>query len=158
MVLRVLTNINFICKRTPYKVGKEKPEKGEIGSLDNIYFEHIEAFFPFENYPFWVAPFEICANIGNLYFEDISVETKDKRKLNSLINVGPKSARDKENEYFDPYLNCKVNTIHIKNIRINDVEPENVTELIKEVNFNSLYPEAPSTGKGEIEKIIYEKA
>ena len=51
-----------------------------------------------------------------------------------------------------------MNTIHIKNIRINDVEPENVTELIKEVNFNSLYPEAPSTGKGEIEKIIYEKA
>lgn len=85
------------------------------------------------------------------------METKERRKLPSLINVGPKSAKIGETEYFDPYFSCKVNNIHLKNIRINGAKPDDISELVKEVNFDSLYSEASSTGKGEINKIIYEK-
>lgn len=85
------------------------------------------------------------------------METPEGAPLSSFIKVGPKSARVGNIETFDPYLSCDVNMLSLKNIRINDVQPEDITPYIEEIVFDPLYEDGPSTAQGTVGQIAYQR-
>ena len=148
--------------QTPRYKLTESPEKGDVGSGDNIYFEDIvidltepidkvREYLESDPVTGSIAGFEIGANIGNLYFENIDITLhRDEFPMSFLACVGPKSVRAWESEFFDPYINCTVENIYLKNVK---VSPENTENYIHEIVFNDIYNDGTATGKGTIKNI-----
>lgn len=156
--------------QTPaYHVDSQQPERGAVGSCDNLFFEDIESeltspaegFRPYmESDPVTgsFAAFEINANIGRISFENIRLTLSDRFPMSFLIAAGPKSVRAGEDgkiEVFDPYVGCEVDTIELKNIEINGKKPEDITPFLHEIVFDHLYDDTPSTARGVIRRIEY---
>ncbi len=159
--------------QTPaYHVETQQPERGAAGSADCLYFEHIEIDLdsPADRFREYMesdpvvgtfAAFEINANIGRIEFEDISLTRYDRFPMSFLIAVGPKSIRRGEDgkiEVFDPYIGCEVGSIALENITVNGVRPGDIRPFIREIVFDRLYDDAPSTARGVIRSIKYEKS
>lgn len=161
--------------QTPgYHVDRDEPEKGAIGSGDNIFFENLtidldrpcDLFKPYlESDPVTgsFAAIEINANIRRLSLENVNLKLYDHYPMSFLIAVGPKSVRldageDKGKlEVFDPYFGCEVGVIELKNITVNGVKPDDISPYIREIVFDHLYDDEPSTARGSVGEIIYEK-
>lgn len=161
--------------QTPaYNVDTQKPEKGSVGSGDNIFFENLtidldmpcDKFKPYlESDPVTgsFAALEINANIGRLSLENVDLKLYDHFPMSFLIAVGPKSVRrgtgeqEGKIEVFDPYVGCEVGVIELKNITINGIKPDDITPYIHEIVFDHLYDDAPSTARGSVREIIYRK-
>ena len=47
--------------------------------------------------------------------------------------------------------------IKLEDIQINGIAPSDISPYVKEIVFDRLYDDIPSTGYGKIEKIIYKK-
>ena len=58
-------------------------------------------------------------------------------------------------EVFDPYFSSVAENIYLENITINGENPKDITEYIKEITFDNLYSDIPSTASGKIKNIIY---
>ena len=168
VVLKNFTGVNVfkMYYQTPtYKI-PDSPEKGKAGSGKNIYFEDIELdlFRPgdgtsnyMESHPVTghFGAFEVGSDIDGLFFENVRVKLyKDKYPLSHFMTVGPKSARYGEKEIFDPYVVCRADNIHLKNVTVNGERVTDSDGLIKEVVFDDIYGDGLAIGKGTTGKII----
>jgi hypothetical protein len=159
--------------QTPaYNVDTQVPEKGAVGSCGNLFFEDIESDLtsPAEGFKPYIesdpvagsfAAFEINANVGRISFENIRLTLSPHFPMSFLIAVGPKSVRAGEDgkiEIFDPYVGCEMETIALKDIEINGNAPEDITPFIHEIVFDRLHEDSPSTARGKIHRIEYEKS
>ena len=151
--------------QTPgYKKGEE-PERGDIGSGRDITFEDIDVDLaaPIDGMPDylesrpltgWFAAFEIGANFDDITFKNIDIILHDNYPLSRLVTVGPKSVRFDDYEVFDPYCSCRVGRMTLESIKVNGIPCADADKLVKTVVFDDLYPDMPSSGKGEIGEIV----
>ncbi|MCR4622585.1 MAG: hypothetical protein K5663_10950 [Clostridiales bacterium] len=157
--------------QTPaYRVFEEEPEKGAPGSGDWIFFEDIavDLAAPLDLFREYTqsdpvrgafAAFEIGANIGHLFLENIDLKLyRDKYPLSYLLCAGPKSCVYDSGrvEVFDPYVSCKVDSVCLSGIRVNGQTPEAIEPFIRTTEFNDINHDNRSTGRGTIENIAYE--
>lgn len=174
-IIRCVKGVNTfkLYYQTPaYHVDTQQPERGAAGSGDSIYFEDIEIDLdsPADHFREYMesdpvtgafAAFEINANIGRIEFENISLTRYEHFPLSFLIAVGPKSIRRGEDgkiEVFDPYIGCDVGAVALKNITVNGVRPDDIAPYIREIVFDRLHEDAPSTARGVVHRIEYEKS
>ncbi|MGM9646380.1 MAG: hypothetical protein ACI3XS_06800 [Eubacteriales bacterium] len=152
--------------QTPgYNIG-EPPERGDVGSADNLFFENIKIDLcdPIDKFPPYVdsdpvrgsfAAFEIGANIGYLCLENIDLTLyKENFPYSYLVCCGPKSVRIGNYEVFDPYLSSKVKTLELKNITVNKERVQSVSGIVREIEFDDVNEDGHSTARGSIEEII----
>lgn len=152
--------------QTPsYKVDSV-PEKGDTGSGDNIYFEDIDIDLekPIDLLPEYlnsdpvkgaIAGFEFGANVGNIHFKNISITLhRDKFPMSYLVAHGPKSVRRNDTEVFDPNISSTIDTMTFENIKVNGESVSDVTPYVRVIEFDGLYDDIPSGGKGKINRII----
>lgn len=148
-----------------YDVGE--PEKGDVGSVNNVYFEDIDLDLtgPIDKFHEYMtsdpirgkfAAFEICAKAGRITFENIRVTLhRDTFPLSGFILVGPKSIQRENKEIFDPYVSGIVDEIVLSGITVNGtpVTAENAKDYISTVSFDDLYGDGKACGTGTINKI-----
>ena len=158
-------NVFKMYYQTPSFKITSKPERGDVGSGKNIYFEDIELdlFRPgdgTQNYmdsdPItgYFGAFEICSDIDGLYFENIRVKLyPEKFPLSRFMTVGPKCARVGDIEIFDPYVSCTADNIHLKNVTVNGKPAADACELFHEVAFDDIYGDGIAVGKGTVKRI-----
>jgi len=152
--------------QTPRYYIDEEREPGDTGTGDNIYFEDISIDLDepidklrdyMESNPVTgtIAGFEIGANIGNLYFENINIKLhRDKYPESFFMCIGPKSVRDGKLEIFNPEINSTIENVYLKNISVNSGNTENSKEYIRQIEFCDIYGDGTATGKGVIKNII----
>lgn len=152
--------------QTPaYPIGGEA-EWGDVGSADNIYFEDIAIDLqePIDRLPDYMnsdavtgafAGFELNAKIKQLHFKDIRL-TVDKQRWPQayLVCVGPKSCRHNGKEIFDPGLSGEVQRLELEGISVNGQEVHDISQYVREIVFDHLYPEAPSFARGTIHALV----
>ena len=169
-IIRRVEGINtfkLYCQTPPYAKG-ELPETGEVGSGDNIFFEDIkinldEPIDPLDEYlnshPIkgTFAGFELGLNVKNIYFKNIDLNLyRDKYPLSYLMCIGPKSVRlENGTEIFDPYFSSVAENVYLENITVNGAKPKNPTPYIKEIVFDNLYDDIPSSASGKIRNLFY---
>ncbi|MCR5264434.1 MAG: hypothetical protein K6D94_11200, partial [Clostridiales bacterium] len=152
--------------QTPGYCKGESPERGGVGSGKDITFEDIDIDLdvPVDGMPDylesrpltgWFAAFEIGADIEDITFRNISIKLHDRFPLSRLVTVGPKSVRFDDYEVFDPYYSCRVGRMTLENITLNGRPCADAGKLLHEVVFDCLYPDMPSSGKGEIGEIRF---
>lgn len=152
--------------QTPrYKLGTP-PERGGVGSADNIYFNDIEVDLtePIDMLGGYkdsdpvrgsFGAFEFGSEIGRLVFENIDLTLhRDRWPYSYLAVVGPKSVMSDGVEIFDPYISSNVGELLLSDIRMNDEKVTDAKGLIREVVFDDINGDRHSTGRGKIEKII----
>ena len=155
--------------QTPrYKLFEEQPERGAVGSADNLFFENIkidldrpiDAFREYlEGDPIRGAfgAFELGSNIGYVSFSDIDITMYSERfPLSYLVTVGPKSIRIDRYEIFDPYLSSHIGVLHLANIRVNGKPADNAEQLVRCVSFDDINEDGHSTGAGTVGEIIFQ--
>ena len=151
----------------PYALG-EKPEWGELGSLDRVFFENIsiDLCAPIDNFGSYqtqdpergaFGAFELNAKIGYISFENIELTLHPTEwKYGYFLTIGPKSLYANGKEYFDPYFSGFAGTLEFKKICVYGANFENPLALIKEVSFDDINRDGNSTGKGSIGSIIWD--
>ena len=155
--------------QTPrYNVDEER-EPGDAGTGDNIYFENItiDLTGPIDKLKDYIesdpvtgsiAGFEVGANIGNLFFENIKVTLhRDKYPMSFFLCVGPKSVREGKIEIFDPEINSTVENVYLKNVSVDLGDTENAKEYIRRIRFDDIYGDGKTMGRGIIKNIIVQK-
>jgi len=168
-IIRKVTGINTfkLYFQTPrYRIGEE-PEKGAVGSGDHIYFEDItidldgpidrlEEYLTSDPVRGTFAGFELGANIGHLFLEDIRIRLhRDQYPMSFLVCIGPKSCiRDGIEEVFDPYLSSMVEKLYLKNIEVNGEQITDAAPYLKEIRFEDVNGDGHSTGCGVIKEVI----
>ena len=169
-IFRRINNIKtfkLYCQTPPYFPGNN-PEKADVGSGDNIFFEDISIDLdsPIDKIGGYItndkitgsfAGFELGLNVKSIYFKNISLTLhREKYPYSYLICIGPKSVRFENGaEVFDPYFSSVAENIYLENITINGEKPKDITEYIKEITFDNLYSNITSTASGKIKNIIY---
>ena len=151
--------------QTPaYPIGGEA-EWGDVGSADNIYFEDIAIDLqePIDRLPDYMnsdavtgafAGFELNAKIKQLYFKDIRLTVDKQRLLQAyLVCVGP-TCRHNGKEIFDPGLSGEVQRLELEGISVNGQEVHDISQYVREIVFDHLYPEAPSFARGTIHALV----
>ena len=158
--------------QTPrYAIGTE-PEKGSVGSADNLFFENItvDLTAPIDKFAEYMnsdpirgtfAAFELGANIGYVSFENIDLTLyRDRFPLACLACIGPKSVRVDQWEIFDPYLSSHVDTVEMKNIRVNGIPMSDPAsqmspaDLIRTIAFDDINHDCRSTASGTVDRVI----
>ena len=154
--------------QTPvYSYATGEPEKGDVGSVNNVYFEDIDLDLtaPIDKFHEYMTgdpvrgkfgAIEICAKVGRITFENLLVTLhRDTFPLSYFILVGPKSIKHDDKEIFDPYVSGTVEELVLANVTVNGapLTQENASEYIETVSFDDLYGDGKACGKGEIKKI-----
>ncbi len=145
---------------------------GTVGTIENILFKNITfkqlSAAGFHGLPVKSA-FEVCADINNLYFEDISIGNSVSECMDldlRFMNVGPLSAvwkngsenPDDWGEVFDPDAICTADEIYMENITFAGEHVTDLDILTREVKM-SINPDYPNTtpkggtGYGTIKKV-----
>ena len=152
--------------QTPRYTLGEAREQGDTGTGDNIYFEDItiDLYQPIDKLKDYlestpitgtIAGFELGANIGNLYFENINVTLhRDKYPMSYFMCIGPKSVRDEIYEIFDPEINSTVENVYLKNVSVNSGNTEDSLQYIRQIHFDNIYGDGTAIGKGTIKNIV----
>ena len=151
--------------QTPgYNIG-QSPERGEVGSANNLFFENIKVDLkaPIDTCDEYVnshpvkgsfAAFELGSNIGFMSLENIDITLyKERFPYSYLVCCGPKSVRSGDYEVFDPYLSSEVGVLELKNITVNGKKVSSADNIIREIEFNDINGDGHSTAKGVIHKI-----
>lgn len=151
--------------QTPaYRIGTE-PERGGVGSSDNLFFEHITVDLagPIDRFASYLnsdpirghfAAFELGSHIGYVSFTDIDLTLhRDIYPLSYLVMVGPKSIRNGDTEVFDPYLTSHVGTIELQNIRVNGEVVQQDDSLVCVTKFADVNEDGHSTGCGTVQEV-----
>ena len=149
--------------QTPrYRVGAERPERGDVGSGDWIFFEDIDVNLrgPIDRFAEYLnadpvrgafGAFEIGANLGHICFENIRLTKDADCPMAFLAVVGPKSVRLGEMEIFDPYVSCRVGTLAFKDVLVNGRQPLDMRAEVFCPVFDDVNGDGNSTGRGEVE-------
>lgn len=151
--------------QTPaYDVGTE-PERGEVGSADNIFFEDltVDLTGPIDAFNDYCVgdpvrgafgAFEFGVNAGYISFANIDLKLyKDEYPLSYLACVGPKSILWRGKEIFDPYVSCTIDTIAFENIRVNGAVCSDASMLLKTTAFEDVDQDGCSTGLGTVRNV-----
>ncbi len=178
-IIRHVTGISTFKMyfQTPgYKIGTA-PERGGVGSSDNLFFEHITVDLtgPIDKLPEYVeshpvkgtfAAFELGSHIGYVSFSHIDFTYyPEKYPLSCLVCAGPKSVRIGDTEIFDPYLTSHIGTVVLSDISVTAVtesqgefrhkaNAEN-TDLVRTIAFDDINGDGHSTGCGTIREVIF---
>lgn len=151
-----------------YELGSE-PERGGVGSGDNIFFEDIsivlerplEGFEPYKNsHPQLgsFAGFEIGSNLGNLYLDNIHITLrKDLYPMSFLVCAGPKSVRLNGREIFDPDANCVVDNLHLSRIFVNGERVADVSDYVHAIVLDDPYGDGTVYSRGEINHVYVDE-
>lgn len=153
--------------QTPrYRIGGA-PERGGVGSADNLFFENIsiDLHEPIDTFPDYMnsdpvrgtfSAFELGTDIGQMALENIDLKVDcEKYPLACLVSVGPKSIASDGWEIFDPYVSCKVGKLHLQNIRINGQAAEGTeNRIFREISFHDIDRDGHSSGSGFFEEIL----
>ena len=169
-IFRRIHNIKtfkLYCQTPPYAIGAE-PEPAGVGSGDNIFFEDIDIDLDSpidllseytDSHPIKgsFAGFELGLNVGNIYFKNISITLyREKYPYSYLLCIGPKSVRfENGDEVFDPYFSSLAKNLYLENIKVNGEKPVDISPFIREIVFDKLYDDIPSSASGKIENVIY---
>lgn len=163
--VRGIKTYKMYFQTPPYVIG-ETPERGEVGYVDNLFFEDIEIDLdapidPFGQYctgdPVRGAfgAFEIGANAGYISFENIMATIhKDEFPLSYLVCLGPKSIVNNGKEVFDPYISSCADTIEFSNITVNGKTTTDIDLLIHKTSFDNVNNDGLSTATAEVENLI----
>ena len=151
--------------QTPrYKLGSA-PERGEVGSADNLFFENIaiDLCSPIDEFDDYLnsdpirgsfAAFELGANIGFLSLENIELTLyKDKYPFSYLLCCGPKSIVRDRNEIFDPYLSSRIERLSLASISVNGKRVDSIDGLLREIEFDDVDGDGHSTAAGRIGEV-----
>lgn len=153
--------------QTPrYELGSA-PERGGVGSADNIFFEDIAVDLdePIDKFPEYMnsdpirgsfAAFELGADIGQITLDSIDFRTDvSKFPLARLVAVGPKSVVVGKSEVFDPYVSCRVEKLSLRDIRINGETAKGSEGCIfSEISFSDINNDGNSTGSGSFREAL----
>ena len=163
--IKGIKTFKLYCQTPPYspEIG---PEKADVGSGNNIFFEDITVDLdsPIDKLQEYMsshpvkgsfAAFELGLNVKNIYFKNIDLTLyRDKYPMSYLLCIGPKSVRfDDGREVFDPYFSSVAENVFLEGITVNGKCPDSLNEYIKEIEFDSLYDDIPSTASGKILKL-----
>ena len=167
-VFRRIKNIRtfkLYCQ-TPKFFPGEKPEHGDVGSGDRIVFDQISVDLnaPIDLLDGYVtgdpvrgsfAAFELGLNVKHLWIRNVDLNLyRDRYPYSYLLCIGPKSARKTDGrEVFDPSFSSVAEVITFENIRINGEKMTDVTPYLREIVFDRLWDDTPSTASGKILKI-----
>ncbi|MBO5262139.1 MAG: right-handed parallel beta-helix repeat-containing protein [Clostridia bacterium] len=164
--IKGIKTFKLYCQTPPYKLG-ESPENGGVGSGDNIFFEDIDIDLDapidlldeyLSNHPIkgTFAGFELGLNVKNLFLKNINLRLyREKYPLSYLMCIGPKSVRFKDGtEIFDPYFSSAAENIYFENVTVNGDRISDITPYIKEITFDRLYDDIPSSAFGKFNNII----
>ncbi len=166
--VRGIATFKMYYQTPAYHVGRDVPERGAVGSADNLFFEKIiiDLDNPIDRFPAYMdsdsvrgafGAFELGSNIGYVSFSDIDITMyPDRFPLSTLVTVGPKSIFLDGREVFDPYLSSHVGVLSFADIRINGVPAADITPLIRCVSFDDVNGDGMSTGAGTVGEIIFE--
>ena len=81
---------------------------------------------------------------------------RHKFPMSYLMCIGPKSVRlENGDEVFDPYFSSEAKNVHLNNITVNGERPQDISPYVKEIVFDKLYEDIPSTAYGKIHNIYY---
>lgn len=153
----------------PYYIGSD-PERGDAGTVDNVYFEDIDINLnsPVDRFDEYLnadpvrgtfAAFELGSKIGRINFENINVTIdKEKYPMSYFLCIGPKSilrtTDGKATEIFDPYISSHAEELYMTNVKINGKSDWEKDFGIKEISFEDVDCDGNSTAKGVIHNII----
>ena len=164
--VRGIATFKMYFQTPAYTIGTA-PERGGVGSSDNLFFENITVDLagPIDKFAEYMnsdplkgifAAFELGSHIGYVSFENIDLTLyKDRFPLSCLACIGPKSVRAGEKEVFDPYLTSHVGTVALKNIRINGEPVHGDNSLIRTIAFDDINADGKSTGCGTVKEILW---
>ncbi len=168
MVFRRIANIRtfkLYCQ-TPKFFPGEKPEPGDVGSGDRIVFDGISVDLtePIDKLDGYVcqdpvrgsfAAFELGLNIKSLWLRNIDLTLyRDRYPYSYLLCIGPKSARKPDGrEVFDPSFSSVAELITFENIRINGQFTRDLKPYLREIVFDRLWDDIPSTASGKILRV-----
>ncbi len=154
--------------QTPrYKLFVEQPERGAVGSADNLFFENIQIDLdrPIDGFREYMegdpvrgafGAFELGSNIGYVSFSDIDITMyPDRFPLSYLVTVGPKSIRVDQYEIFDPYLSSHIDTVNLENIRVNGIPATDADRLVRCVSFDNINGDGMSSAAGTVGEILF---
>ena len=157
-----------IYYQTPrYKLFVEKPERGAVGSADNLFFENIQIDLdrPIDGFREYLesdpvrgafGAFELGSNIGYVSFSDIDITMyPDRFPLSYLVTVGPKSILFNGCEIFDPYLSSHIGTVNLENIRVNGIPAADAKQLVQCVSFDDVNGDGMSSAAGTVGEILF---
>ena len=165
--VRGVTTFKLYFQTPAYEIGT-KPEAGDAGSVNNMYFEDIDVDLsaPVDHFKEYVdsdpvrgafAAFELGSNIGSISFENVHLTHHgDEYPLSGLITVGPKSIRVGEKEIFDPYISNHVEYIQLKNVYVNGEKLTEAGDMVRVVSFDDVNGDGNSTGAGTVGNIVVE--
>ena len=145
--------------QTPRYKLTESPERGDVGSVDALYFEDItiDLDTPIDRFDEYMhadpvrgtfAAFELGAMIGRLHFERIHLTLHEEFPNSCLVCIGPKSVRAGEYEIFDPYLSSRAERLELADIRVNGEPCRDAARLFREIAFDDVNGDGHSTGRG----------
>ena len=164
-VFRRIENIRtfkLYCQ-TPKFFPGEEPERGDVGSGDRIVFDriHVDLNAPIDLLDGYVtndpvrgsfAAFELGLNVGQLWLRNINLDLyRDRYPYSYLLCIGPKSARKPDGrEVFDPSFSSIADKVTFENIRVNGEKVTDVRPYLREIVFDRLWDDMPSTASGKI--------
>ena len=149
-----------------YRYDTEVPEKGGVGSADNVYFEDITVDLdaPIDQFEVYnnshpitgtIAAFELGSRIGSLYFKNIDLKLhRDRYPESYLLCIGPKSVRENGHEYFNPNISGTIDYLELSDIRINGECVTDISPYIKKIVFDNIYGDGKSSGSGIIGETV----
>mgnify|MGYP004567811973 CR=1 FL=1 len=163
--IRGINNFKIYLQTNRYPV--DNPEVVGVGSGHDIYFDDIDINLDspidaFDNYlnsdPITgtIAAFELGADIDNIVLENIRLKCyRDIYPMSYLFAAGPKSAIVGDAEIYDPYIECHINGVTFKNIKINGETPENIEDYVKTIKFGRIYDSDYCSGFADVKNIKY---
>ena len=166
--IRGIRTFKLYYQTPPYRIGG-KPERGDVGSADNLFFEDItiDLSEPIDGFDVYknsdpvrgcFAAFELGADIGYMRLENIRINLyKGKFPYSCLVCCGPKSVLKGGTEIFDPYLSSRVRRLDLKAITVNAVPAETAEGLTREIVFDDVDHDDNSTARGVFDQIKFEK-
>lgn len=160
-----IKTFKLYCQTPPYAVG-QLPEPGGVGSGDNIFFEDIKIDLdspidPLDEYlnshpvKGTFAGFELGLNVKNLHIKNVDLTLhREDYPLSYLICIGPKSVRFNDGtEVFDPYFSSTAENVYLENITVNGEKIKDASPFVKEIVFDKLYDDIPSTASGKFKNL-----
>lgn len=156
-----VTTFKLYFQTPSYQIGSA-PERGDAGSVSNMYFENIDVDLsaPVDHMDAYVnsdpvrgafAAFELGSNISSISFENVRIRLhRDIYPMSYLITVGPKSIRIGDREIFDPYISNHVESIRLKDVYVNGEKLTDAKDAVRIVSFDDVNSDGNSTGAGTV--------
>ena len=167
--IRNIKTFKLYCQ-TPVYGPNRPPEPAGVGSGNNVIFEDIRVDLdgPIDCFDEYLngdptvgsfAAFELGLNVKNLFFHKIDlVLHRERFPYSYLLCIGPKSIRlPNGDEVFDPYFSSTAENVYFSDITVNGLCRTELSPYLREIVFDGLYGDMPSTARGRLLRVITER-